>query len=62
MIGGAILSDGIRDAMAEADKNFAWMWELAEKSGKHIANLLGAESAFITPGVFAVYQWQQQHA
>jgi L-seryl-tRNA(Ser) seleniumtransferase len=52
-IGGAILSDFVRTSMEEADKNFAWMWELEEKAGKRIANITGAEAAFVTPGVFA---------
>ena len=52
-IGGATLSDSVRNAMEEADRNFAWLWELEEKAGRHIAGLLGAEAAFVAPGVFA---------
>lgn len=39
--------------MDEADRNFAWLWELEEKAGKRICELTGAEAAFVTPGVFA---------
>jgi D-glucosaminate-6-phosphate ammonia-lyase len=51
-IGGAIISDRVRAAMEEADKNFAWIWELEEKAGKRIAELTGAEAAFVTSGAF----------
>jgi len=53
LIGGHILSEEVRSAMEEADKNFAWLWELEEKAGKRVAELTGAEAAFITPGAFA---------
>jgi len=53
LIGGHILSEEVRAAMEEADKNFAWLWELEEKAGKRVAELTGAEAAFVTPGAFA---------
>jgi len=53
LIGGHILSEEVRSAMEEADKNFAWLWELEEKAGKRVAELTGAEAAFISPGAFA---------
>ena len=53
MIGGHTFSDYVRSAMDEADRNFAWLWELEEKAGKRICELTGAEAAFVTPGVFA---------
>ena len=53
MIGGHTFSDYVRVAMDEADRNFAWLWELEEKAGKRICELTGAEAAFVTPGVFA---------
>ena len=31
LVGGSTLSDDVRDAMDEADRNFAWLWELEEK-------------------------------
>jgi len=53
LIGGHTFSDGVRAAMDEADRNFAWLWELEEKAGKRVRELTGAEAAFVTPGVFA---------
>mgnify|MGYP000412653420 CR=1 FL=1 len=53
LLGGATLSEEVRAAMEEADKNFAWMWDLEEKAGRRIAELVGAEAAFVTPGAFA---------
>jgi len=53
LVGGHTFSDYVRAAMDEADRNFAWLWELEEKAGKRICELTGAEAAFVTPGVFA---------
>lgn len=53
LIGGHTFSDYVRAAMDEADRNFAWLWELEEKAGKRICELTGAPAAFVTPGVFA---------
>jgi len=53
LIGGHTFSDYVREAMDEADRNFAWLWELEEKAGKRICELSGAEAGFVTPGVFA---------
>jgi L-seryl-tRNA(Ser) seleniumtransferase len=53
LIGGHTFSDHVRAAMDEADRNFAWLWELEEKAGERICELTGAEAAFVTPGVFA---------
>ena len=53
LIGGHTFSDHIRAAMDDADRNFAWLWEIEEKAGKRICELTGAEAAFVTPGVFA---------
>lgn len=53
LIGGHMFSDHVRAAMDEADRNFAWLWELEEKAGERICELTGAEAAFVTPGVFA---------
>jgi L-seryl-tRNA(Ser) seleniumtransferase len=52
-IGGATLSESVRAAMEETDSNFAWMLELEDKAGERIAELTGAEAAFVAPGVFA---------
>jgi len=53
LIGGHTFSDHVRAAMDEADRNFAWLWELEEKAGARICEVTGAEAAFVTPGVFA---------
>jgi L-seryl-tRNA(Ser) seleniumtransferase len=53
LIGGHTFSDYVRTAMEEADRNFAWLWDLEEQAGKRICELTGAEAAFVTPGVFA---------
>jgi L-seryl-tRNA(Ser) seleniumtransferase len=53
LIGGHVFSDKVRAAMNEANKNFAWLWELEEKAAKRVCELTGAEAAFVTPGVFA---------
>ncbi len=53
LIGGHTFSDQVRAAMDEADRNFAWLWELEEKAGERICELTGAEAAFVAPGVFA---------
>jgi D-glucosaminate-6-phosphate ammonia-lyase len=53
LIGGHTFSDHVRAAMDEADRSFAWLWELEEKAGERICELTGAGAAFVTPGVFA---------
>ena len=53
LIGGHTFSDYARAAMDEADRSFAWLWELEEKAGKRICELTGAPAGFVTPGVFA---------
>jgi len=53
LIGGHTFSDHVRAAMDEADRSFAWLWELEEKAGARICEVTGAEAAFVTPGVFA---------
>jgi D-glucosaminate-6-phosphate ammonia-lyase len=53
LIGGHTFSDHVRAAMDEADRSFAWLWELEEKAGERMCELTGAGAAFVTPGVFA---------
>lgn len=53
LLGGAILSEEVRQAMEEADKSYAWIWDLNERAGRKIAELTGADAAFVTPGAFA---------
>jgi L-seryl-tRNA(Ser) seleniumtransferase len=53
LLGGSILPKEVREAMLEANRSHAWLWDLAEKAGKKVAELTGAESALVTPGAFA---------
>lgn len=53
MLGGPIIPPEVRRAMDEANRYHAWIWELEEKAGRRIAELTGAEAAFVTPGAFA---------
>jgi L-seryl-tRNA(Ser) seleniumtransferase len=53
VLGGSQLSPRVRAAMEEGNRYFVDMRELLERSGQIIANLLGAESAYVTPGTAA---------
>lgn len=53
LLGGSMLSPKIGEAMLEANRYFVDMNELLEKSGKIIAEILGAEAAYVTPGCAA---------
>jgi len=52
-LGGSRLSSGVWAAMAEANQSFVRLTELLGSSGAHIARLLGAEAARVTPGAAA---------
>ena len=52
-LGGSRLSPGVWAAMAEANQTFVRLTELLDTSGAHIARLLGAEAARVTPGAAA---------
>jgi L-seryl-tRNA(Ser) seleniumtransferase len=52
-LGGSRLSPRVWAAMEEANRTFVDMPELLAKSGDHIARLIGAEAAIVTPGVSA---------
>jgi L-seryl-tRNA(Ser) seleniumtransferase len=51
--GGSTPSPAVRQAMEEADASYVEMEELLEKSGAHIASLLGVEAAYVTSGCYA---------
>lgn len=51
-LGGSTLSPKVLEAMAEANKSYANMWELIEKGGKHIAEKINAPAVWITSGAF----------
>ena len=53
MLGGSVLQPKIQEAMEEANHTFVSMEDLLEKSGKVIADMLGAEAALVTSGCFA---------
>jgi D-glucosaminate-6-phosphate ammonia-lyase len=52
-LGGSRLSPGVWAAMEEANRNFVRLTDLLDFSGRHIAQLLGAEGARVTPGAAA---------
>jgi L-seryl-tRNA(Ser) seleniumtransferase len=53
VLGGSIISPGVQAAMDEANARYVDMAELLERSGRTIAQLLGAEAALVTSGCFA---------
>lgn len=53
VLGGSILSPTVRAAMEEANRIYVEMPELLDRAGEAIADLLGAEAAYPTPGCFA---------
>ena len=50
VLGGVIMPPEVVAAMEEASRHFVPMPELLEKSGEHIARLLGVEAAVVTTG------------
>ncbi len=52
-LGGSRLSPGVWRAMAEANETFVRLTDLLDSSGSHIAKLLGADAARVTPGAAA---------
>ena len=52
-LGGSILSPGVNQAMTEANRYYVHMRDLLAKSGQVIADLLGAEAAYVTSGCCA---------
>ncbi|MGH2461871.1 MAG: aminotransferase class V-fold PLP-dependent enzyme [Chloroflexota bacterium] len=53
VLGGSQLSPRVRAAMEDANRYFVDMRDLLERSGKLIADALGAEAAYVTPGCAA---------
>jgi L-seryl-tRNA(Ser) seleniumtransferase len=49
-LSGTLMPEPVRRAMDEASKNFVPIHELQDKAGKRIAELTGAEAAFVTSG------------
>jgi D-glucosaminate-6-phosphate ammonia-lyase len=52
-LGGSTLAPAVWTAMSEANRYFADIPDLLERSGAEIAKLLGAEAARVTPGAAA---------
>ena len=50
VIGGSRVSPGVQEAMVSANRYYVSMDELFHSTGEMIADLLGAEAAFVTPG------------
>ena len=46
-MGGSTPTPIVKQAMEDAEQHFVDMEELLEKSGDHIASLLGAEAAYV---------------
>jgi uncharacterized pyridoxal phosphate-dependent enzyme len=53
VLGGSTPSPRVKEAMERAERNYVEMRELLERSGEIIAELLGAEAAYVTPGAAA---------
>src|SRR5688572_29654233 len=51
--GGSIMFPQVLAAMAEASRSFIRISDLHEKAGKHLAELIGVEAAYITSGAAA---------
>ena len=52
-LGGSTVPREVQEAMDEANKSYCNMWDLLQKGGKVIADITGAEAAWITSGGFA---------
>lgn len=53
VLGGSTPSARVKQAMEEADRYFVEMKDLLEKGGEIVAELIGCEAAYITPGAAA---------
>ena len=51
-LGGSTLTPTVLAAMEEANKSYAYMWDLIKKGGEHIAEEINAPAAWITSGAF----------
>src|SRR5262249_36167662 len=53
VLGGRLMPDEVKQAMEEASKSFVPIHELQAAVGKRLAELTGAEAAFVTAGASA---------
>ena len=51
--GGSIMFPQVLEAMADASRSFIRLSDLHEKAGRHLAELIGVEAAYITSGAAA---------
>jgi L-seryl-tRNA(Ser) seleniumtransferase len=51
-LGGSSFSKEVLKAMQEANKSYAYMWDLIKRGGEIIAEACGAEAGWITSGAF----------
>ena len=50
ILGGSRLSPAVQEAMVAANRHYVEMADLQRQTGATIAQLVGAEAAFVTPG------------
>jgi D-glucosaminate-6-phosphate ammonia-lyase len=53
VLGGSLIAPEVQRAMEEASRSFVRIHELQEKAGRRIAELTGAEAAFVSAGASA---------
>src|SRR5580765_3282012 len=53
VLGGSTPSARVKRAMQDVERYYVDMQQLLERSGEVIANLLGTEAAYVTPGAAA---------
>ncbi len=53
LLGGSLLSPAVQAAMDAANRGFAPLEEVIDKTGQSIAEMVGSESAMVTSGCFA---------
>src|SRR5438067_4436156 len=53
VLGGSTPSPRVRQAMHEAERSYVDMQQLLDRSGETIAEMIGCEAAYVTPGAAA---------
>src|SRR5438045_4407530 len=53
VLGGSLIAPEVQRAMEEASRSFVRIHELQEKAGRRLAELTGAEAAFVSAGASA---------
>lgn len=52
ILGGSSMPEEVFEAAAQANDEFAWIWEMEEQAGEAIAEITGAEAAHVTTGTY----------